>query len=118
MRLLVDREQLIGQALSGQGRVANDLYAPFGAAYASDLAQPEPDVEQAKTAGVTVKVRKVDSGTFYDTGKYLQWPFAQDVWFTRTYLAQVAQGSLKSSPFNEMHWNHPEFVKLIGEARA
>jgi peptide/nickel transport system substrate-binding protein len=73
--------------------------------------------EQAKAAGVTVKVRKVDSGTFYDTGKYLQWPFAQDFWFTRTYLAQVAQGSLKSSPFNETHWNHPEFVRLIGEAR-
>jgi peptide/nickel transport system substrate-binding protein len=153
MRLLVDREQMIGQALSGQGRVGNDLYAPFDPAYASDLPQRAQDVEQAKSllrqagqadlrvelvtapvfqgiveaaqvfaeqakaAGVNVKVRKVDSGTFYDTGKYLQWPFAQDFWFTRTYLAQVAQGSLKSSPFNETHWNHPEFVKLVADAR-
>jgi peptide/nickel transport system substrate-binding protein len=153
MRLLVDREQMIAQALSGQGRVGNDLYAPFDPAYASDLPQRKQDIEQAKSllqqagqsdlrvelvtapvfqgiveaaqvlaehakaAGVTVKVRKVDSGTFYDASKYLQWPFAQDFWFTRTYLAQVAQGSLKSSPFNETHWNHPEFVQLIGDAR-
>jgi peptide/nickel transport system substrate-binding protein len=153
MRLLVDREQMIGQALSGQGRPANDLYSPYDPAFAGDLPQRRQDIEQAKSllkqagqsdlrvelvtapvfqgiveaaqvlaeqakaAGVSVKVRKVDSGTFYDTGKYLQWPFAQDFWFTRTYLAQVAQGSLKSSPFNETHWNHPEFVKLIADAR-
>lgn len=73
--------------------------------------------EQAKGAGVQVKVRKVDSGTFYGDN-YLSWPFAQDFWFTRAYLPQVAQGSLKSSPFNETHWNDPEFVKLIDSARV
>jgi peptide/nickel transport system substrate-binding protein len=153
MRLIVDRKQMIAQALSGQGREGNDLYAPFDAAYASDLPQRAQDLEQAKSllksagqsdlrvelvtspvyqglveaaqvfaqqakgAGVTVKVRKVDSGTFYGDN-YLKWPFAQDFWFTRTYLGQVAQGSLKSSPFNETHWDDPDFVKLIGAARA
>src|SRR3712207_9143207 len=49
---------------------------------------------------------------------YLKWPFAQDFWSTRTYLTQVAQGSLPDSPFNETHWDHPEFNKLIREARG
>jgi peptide/nickel transport system substrate-binding protein len=153
MRLIADREQLIQQALSGQGRVANDLYSPFDPAYDKDLPQRKQDLEQAKSllkqagksdlsvelvtapvfqglveaaqvlaeqakgAGVTIKVRKVDSGTFYGDN-YLSWTFAQDFWFTRTYLGQVAQGSLKDSPFNETHWNDPAFVKLIDQARA
>ena len=107
MRLIVDREQMIQQALSGQGRVANDLYSPFDPAYNKDLAQREQDLEEAKSllkqagqsdlrvelvtapvfqglveaaqvlaeqakgAGVAIKVRKVDSGTFY--GDNYQW---------------------------------------------
>ncbi len=152
MRLLVDREQMIAQALSGQGRVANDLYAPYDPAYAKDIPQRGQDLEQAKSllaqagqrdlrvelvtapvygglveaaqvlaqqakgAGVKVKVRKTDSATFYGDN-YLKWPFAQDFWFTRTYLAQIAQGSVKSAPFNETHWDHPEFNKLVAAAR-
>jgi peptide/nickel transport system substrate-binding protein len=73
--------------------------------------------EQAKGAGVTVNVRKVDTGTFYGD-QYLSWPFAQDFWATRTYLTQVAQGSLPNSPFNETHWEDEEFQRLIQEARA
>jgi peptide/nickel transport system substrate-binding protein len=73
--------------------------------------------EQAKGAGVTVNVKKVDSGTFYGDN-YLKWPFAQDFWATRVYLAQVAQGDLPESPFNETHWSDPRFVKLIQQGRA
>ena len=39
MRLIVNRQQMIEQALLGQGRVANDLYAPYDPAYNSSLAQ-------------------------------------------------------------------------------
>jgi peptide/nickel transport system substrate-binding protein len=73
--------------------------------------------EQAKGAGVTVKVRKVDTGTFYGDN-YLKWPFAQDFWASRVYLAQVAQGDLPNSPFNETHWGKGEFQSLINQARA
>ena len=55
---------------------------------------------------VGVNVRKVDPGTFYGDN-YLKWGFAQDFWFTRTYLGQVAQGSLPDSPYNETHWADP-----------
>jgi peptide/nickel transport system substrate-binding protein len=73
--------------------------------------------EQAKGAGVTVKVRRVDSGTFYGDN-YLKWPFAQDFWASRVYLAQVAQGDLPNSPFNETHWGKGKFEDLIAQARG
>jgi peptide/nickel transport system substrate-binding protein len=153
MRLLVDREQMIEQVLSGQGRVANDLYSPYDPAYNDDLPQRRQDLDQAKSllrqagqsdlrvelvtspvfqgiveaaqviaeqakgAGVTINVRKVDPGTFYGDN-YLSWTFAQDFWATRSYLSQVAQGSLPDSPFNETHWADPEFLDLIAQARA
>jgi peptide/nickel transport system substrate-binding protein len=154
MRLIVDRQQMIEQALVGYGRVANDLYSPYDICYAGDeFEQREQDLEQARSllrqagqsdlrvqlitspvyqgiveaaqvfaeqakgAGVAVNVRKVDTGTFYGNS-YLNWTFAQDFWFTRTYLGQVSQGSMPDSPFNETHWEDPEFLKLIQEARA
>jgi peptide/nickel transport system substrate-binding protein len=49
MRLIVDRQQMIDNALSGKGRLGNDLYAPFDPAYAKDLPQREQDIDQAKS---------------------------------------------------------------------
>lgn len=49
MRLLVDRKGMVEQVLSGYGRIAKDLYAPFDPAYASDLPQREQDIDQAKS---------------------------------------------------------------------
>ena len=49
LRLIVDRKQMIDSALSGYGRLGNDLYAPFDVAYAKDLPQREQDIEQAKS---------------------------------------------------------------------
>jgi peptide/nickel transport system substrate-binding protein len=153
-RLIVDREQMVQQVLSGHGSVANDLYARYDPAYASDLPQRQQDLEQAKSllkqagreglsvelvtspvfqgiveaaqvfaqqakgAGVNVKVRRVDSGTFYGDN-YLSWTFAQDFWASRVYLSQVAQGDLPDSPFNETHWPaDKKFLDLIQQARA
>jgi peptide/nickel transport system substrate-binding protein len=153
-RLIVDRQQMVDQVLSGQGTIANDLYARYDPVYASDLPQREQDLEQARSllkqagrenltvelvtapvfqgiveaaqvfaeqakgAGVNVKLRKVDSGTFYNPDRYLKWVFAQDFWASRVYLSQVAQGDLPDSPFNETHWREPRFLDLIQQARA
>ena len=57
--------------------------------------------EQAKGAGVTVNVNKVDSSVFYGN-QYLKWTFAQDFWYTRNYLAQANQGTMPTAPYNEM----------------
>jgi peptide/nickel transport system substrate-binding protein len=62
-RLIVDRKQMIEQVLSGQGRVANDMYSPFDPAYNKSLPQRQQDLEQAKSllkqaghAGLTVEL--------------------------------------------------------------
>ncbi|GLZ33743.1 ABC transporter substrate-binding protein [Lentzea sp. NBRC 105346] len=154
-RLIVDRDQMVSQALRGQGRVGNDLYAPFDQCFAKDLPQRRQDLklarsllaqaghtalkvelvtsdaigagvvaaarlfaEQARGAGVEVAVREVDAGVFYGKDDYLRWPFAQDFWYTRSYLPQVAQGSLPDAPYNECHWQDPRFMSLIAQARS
>lgn len=153
-RLIVDRDQMVSQVLGGQGRVANDLYAPFDTCYAKDLPQRKRDIPlarkllsraghsslrvelvtsdsvgagavaaarlfavQAKAADVDVVVREVDSDTFYGDD-YLRWPFAQDFWYSRSYLPQVAQGSLPDAPYNECGWNNPVFNSLISQAKS
>lgn len=152
LRLVVDREQMVNQVLSGHGVVANDLYARFDSCYASGLPQREQDIaearrllrkagkqnlrielvtspvaaglveaaqvlaNQAREAGIRIDLNRVDTGKFYGE-KYLKWHFAQDYWYTRSFLAQATQGSLPSSPFNETHWDDPKFIDLVSRAR-
>ena len=153
MRLIVDRQQMIDQALSGYGFLGNDMYAPFDVAYASDLPQREQDidqaksllkeagqeglqvelftgddigpvatasanlfVEQAKLAGVDVKVTK--KAPFYDD-QYLQYTFAQDFWNTRNYIPQAVVGTFPpelGGTYNETHWDNEEHRDLVNAA--
>ena len=48
-RLMVDRNAMVQQVFSGHGRIANDLYSPFDAAYDSSLPQRHQDIAQAKS---------------------------------------------------------------------
>lgn len=150
-RLIADRQQIVDQALSGHGRVANDLYGIFDPAYNHALPQRTQDLDkaksllkaagkdgatfelnttdggtgmvesaqvfaqQAKGAGITVNVNKLDGNTFYGS-QYLKWTFSSDFWGTRLYLSQVAAGSLPKSPYNETHWKDPKFISLYKKA--
>lgn len=49
MRLIANRPQMIVQALSGHGKIGNDLYAPFDEAFAASLPQRRQDLEKAKS---------------------------------------------------------------------
>lgn len=50
MRLLINRPQVVQQALGGHGRVANDIYSPFDLCYAGDeFPQHKYDPEKAKS---------------------------------------------------------------------
>jgi peptide/nickel transport system substrate-binding protein len=155
MRLIVDRQAMIDQTLSGYGSLGNDLYAPFDPAYASDLPQREQDIdqaksllsqagvdglqvelftgddigsvapaaanlfaEQAKSAGVEVKVTK--KNPFYDDD-YLSYPFAQDFWNTRNYIPQAVVGTFPpelGGTYNETHWNNEQHRQLVDQAAA
>jgi peptide/nickel transport system substrate-binding protein len=49
MRLIVDRQGMIDQVVSGYGFIGNDLYAPFDDGYFSELPQREQDIDKAKS---------------------------------------------------------------------
>jgi peptide/nickel transport system substrate-binding protein len=152
-RLIVDRQAMIDQTLSGYGSLGNDLYAPLDSAYASDLPQREQDIdqaksllqqagqeglqvelftgddigsvavpaanlfaEQAKQAGVEVKVTK--KTPFYDDD-YLSYTFAQDFWNTRNYIPQAVVGTFppeQGGTYNETHWDNEEHRDLVQAA--
>ena len=57
--------------------------------------------QQAKGAGVTLNVKN-DPNYYGD--QYLKLALSVDDWNTRSYLPQVAIGSLATSPFNATHW--------------
>ncbi len=153
LRLVVNRPQMIEQALNGFGFVGNDLYAPFDPGYNKDLPQRHQDLDQAKSllkqagrsdlsielvtstavggggvesanlfveqaskAGIKVQLNKADPNVFYGD-RYLSWNFAQDFWNTRNYIPQVAACALKTSAYNETHFNNPKFNTLLDQAR-
>ncbi|MDR7251347.1 peptide/nickel transport system substrate-binding protein [Nocardioides sp. BE266] len=153
MRLIVDRQAMIDQTLSGYGSLGNDMYAPLDVAYASDLPQREQDIdqaksllsqagadglqvelftgddigsvavpaanlfaEQAKAAGVEVKVTK--KTPFYDDD-YLSYTFAQDFWNTRNYIPQAVVGTFppnQGGTYNETHWDNADHRDLVNAA--
>ena len=73
--------------------------------------------QQAAASGIRVKIRRTDTTTYFGDD-YLQWDFAQDFYYTRNFLPQVDNSLLKDSPYNETHWDNPEFVDLVNQAKA
>jgi peptide/nickel transport system substrate-binding protein len=73
--------------------------------------------QQAKAAGVTVKLQNVQPGVFFGPD-YLQWTFSQDYYPYSTYLGQVAYSMLPVSPFNETHTDNPHYNSLYDQANA
>ncbi len=74
--------------------------------------------QQAKAAGVTIKISNVSPSAFFAPNKYLEWTFSQDFYNYSPYLAQVAQSMLKASPFNETHTNNPQYNAWYRAANA
>ena len=73
--------------------------------------------EQAKAAGVTIKLSNVPSSTFFGKN-YLSWTFSQDYYNYSPYLGQVAESMLPASPFNETHTNNATLNNLYKQANA
>jgi peptide/nickel transport system substrate-binding protein len=71
--------------------------------------------EQAKGAGVTVNVKKLDSAVFFGD-QYTKWTFAQDFWYTHNYLTQATSASMPTAPYNDTHWKDTKWLKLVQEA--
>ncbi|MFV0429479.1 MAG: ABC transporter substrate-binding protein [Arachnia sp.] len=118
---LPQREQDIEQAKSllaaaGQEGVQVELVTSSGVGSGA-VESATLFAEQAKAAGVDVRLNKVDGSIFYGE-QYLSWTFAQDFWSTRLYLPQAAACALETSPYNETHWYDKDFEGLILAARG
>jgi peptide/nickel transport system substrate-binding protein len=74
--------------------------------------------EQAKAAGITITLRRVDPATFFAQANYLSWAFSQDFYSYTPYLAQVTLSMLPTSPWNESHFSDPEYIRLYNQANA
>jgi peptide/nickel transport system substrate-binding protein len=73
--------------------------------------------EQAKAAGVTIRLQQVPPGTFFGPD-YLRWTFSQDFYSFAPYLAQVTLSMLPSSPWDETHFADPAYIRLYAQANA
>jgi peptide/nickel transport system substrate-binding protein len=117
---LPQREQDIDQAKSllqqaGQDGLQVELFT------GDDIGSVAPAaanlfVQQAKQAGVDVKVTK--KTPFYGDD-YLSYPFAQDFWNTRNYIPQAVVGTFppnQGGTYNECHWDNKEHRDLVNQA--
>ncbi len=73
--------------------------------------------EQAKAAGVTVRVRRIDPAAFYGSG-FLKRPFTQDSWGVFPLMPVMSLTLLPGAGDNETGWNDRETIQLIDAARA
>ena len=76
------------------------------------VAMSQVFVEQAKAAGVTIDLQKVDPATYYGD-KFCQWPNGDDWYSTRNYLEQVNF----NQNWNQTHWKDAKYMALVKEAR-
>jgi peptide/nickel transport system substrate-binding protein len=73
--------------------------------------------EQARAAGVSIRLQQVPSGTFFGPD-YLKWTFAQDFYSYAPYLSQVTLSMLPTSPWDETHFADPAYIRLYAQANA
>jgi len=100
---------------AGKSDLTIDLFAPNDTAGLPEMVQLF--AENAKDAGITVNAQVIDGGTYWGD-EYLKRTFAVDYWGTRSFLLQVAAGSLKdTAPFPDDHWP-PEGSTFLADYNA
>jgi peptide/nickel transport system substrate-binding protein len=73
--------------------------------------------QQAAASGINAKLREVTVTDFYGPS-YLKWVFAQDYWYYAPYFPQVNQATLPGAPFNETHFDNPQYNSLYAQGLA
>lgn len=111
----IDRARSLLRA-AGHESLNVTLITSSGLGYAT-LPQAQVFAEQASSAGVKVSVSSLSTGEYF-SHYYLQGALSNDYWPYSPYLLQVAQENIPSAPFNETHWDDPQYTKLYEEALA
>lgn len=149
-RLLVNRQELVDRVLMGEGRVANDLYAPQDPTFNHTIPQRQQNLEQAKSllraagherlsleltadaaganpslvfaeqarlAGVTIKVKKIDNATFNGPRKN-DWVMSTGGSLGQPFLAQATSQDGPTSGTNRTNFHDERFTELYFAAQA
>src|SRR6266699_2744250 len=100
---------------AGQQNLSFDLHTTNGAAGMVDVATVFKS--QADAAGIKINIRNDPN---YYGNQYLKLAFSVDFWGTRSYLPQVANGSIPAAPYNECHWPPADsnYLSLYQQAKA
>ncbi|MGZ8708415.1 MAG: ABC transporter substrate-binding protein [Gaiellaceae bacterium] len=76
--------------------------------------------QQAKQAGVSVNVNRIDPGTYFSItpGRWLSYPFSSSFWVNGTASLSLYYLNVLSrdAPYNETGWKDPESEKLLLDA--
>ncbi|MGQ3048635.1 MAG: ABC transporter substrate-binding protein [Niveispirillum sp.] len=148
LRLLADRQDLVNRALRGEGRVANDLYAPHDPTYNHAIAQRphDPDqarfllkqagaeglaaeittnnagaaaalvfAEQAKQAGLSLTIKKLDDASFNGPQKN-QRAISTGGIPSRGFLASALHYDAPTATSNRTNFRDPRFGELLTAA--
>ncbi len=103
------------QLLAEAGQPNLKVVLPTDDAFAGMLPMAQLFAQQAKDAGVTVTVQKLDTATLLN--KWLEWPFIVNV-NTEPYLESVPSFLLPGGANNATHFNDPPFTALANQLFA
>jgi len=148
-RLLINRDELVARVLLGEGRVANDLYAPHDPTFNHNIPQRRRDLtqaksllraaghenltvelttdiagansalvfaEQAREAGVTINVKKVDNATFNGPLRN-EWTISTGGSLGQPFLAQATGQDAPISAGNRTNFRDERFSELYFAAQ-
>src|SRR5665647_425997 len=71
--------------------------------------------EQAKGAGVTVKVNKIADSEYWGEN-FLHYAFGQTFYYSHQYLAQASLITMPTAVWNETHWKNDKWLAIVNEA--
>jgi peptide/nickel transport system substrate-binding protein len=125
-RLMIDRDQMISNALNGRGKIGNDLPTPFDPNYASDIPQREHDPEQArallKQAGhsnptVTLRTSSVGPGMLESATLFAEQAAAAGVKvkINRVTEDQFYEDPFLKTPFSQDTWSFRTLANMMAD---
>jgi peptide/nickel transport system substrate-binding protein len=104
-------------AAAGKSDLTVDLYTGASDLVPGMLAMVQAYKGMAAEAGITVNVITTPNGGYWDT-IYMKKPFFTAYWWTRHPASSLSIGYRSDAQYNETHYRHPEFDKLLDDAYA
>jgi peptide/nickel transport system substrate-binding protein len=119
---LPQREQDLEQAkslLKAAGAEGLEVTLHSSKIYPGMLESATLFAEQAKGAGVKIKVKEEPANSYFDIGLlYTKVNFGQSFWNSASLSAWYEQSVVSEAVWNETHWRRPEFDKLVRQAQG